>query len=391
MGPILADYPRPQMVRNTSTYHNLNGLWELKGCSSHADSSAKVNDPPACTIRSDDPPFNTTLPDTILVPFPVESCLSGVGEVSDEMWYRRIFDVPADWEGSNKLLHFGAVDWNASVYVNGAHVGSHIGGYDKFNFDVTSVLKETNNEVLVYVFDPSSFGGQPAGKQNFFNINDPGGDHYTSTSGIWGTVWLEQVPKQHITSLQIDANMQEINLTVFASADADTPFYATVFDATGKAIVSAHGKITRSSNSMPTALTIDIPPPRHLWSPDSPSLYKLKIRLGGNEVDSDSVDSYFGLRSFTLGSINGTVRPLLNGEFVFMMGWLDQSWWPDGQYTAPSDQALRSDLIAAKTYGMNTIRLHQKVNSDRWYFHADTLGLLVIQVRGGGWRNLYFM
>ena len=255
----------------------------------------------------------------------------------------------------NAVLHFGAVDWQTSVWLNGLHLGNHTGGYDGFSFDVTKALRlrgpaTPSDELLVYVYDPSDSGAQPNGKQRISALDRPGGDTYTPSSGIWQTVWLESMPVSHISSLQIGADTRKLTVTATVEGSKDPVQYE----------VSLKGTVVAKGNGT-GSVTILVPNPM-LWSPQSPTLYDLKATVGG-----DQVLAYFGMRDFVLANESGIVRPHLNGKFTFMAGWLDQSWWPDGQYTAPTDDALKSDITAAKTFGMNMVRLHQKVNSERWY------------------------
>ena len=392
----LTAYPRPQMVRggsdrdkgDPSVWTNLNGLWEW------------------ASTTTTSPPFGKTLGGSILVPFPVESCLSGVAppdsaSIVKQMWYRLVFDASSTADGGKTLLHFGAVDWQASVYLNGALLGNHTGGYDGFSFEVS--LKPSANELLVYVFDPSDAGAQPNGKQRISAIDSPGGDTYTPSSGIWQTVWLEAVPSVYIASLKIDqAFAASVDVTVRLSsctcgaaaatkeeeeeeggAGADTPISLAVVDAAGKTVSTGTATCCKA-----TSLAV---PDAQLWSPTSPYLYGLEVSLGSAadaaldkggatlKGGADAVLSYFGLRTFALGDGPKGKRPLLNGNFTFLAGFLDQSWWPDGQYTAPTDDALAYDVTAVPMFGLNMIRLHQKVNPERWYWHADRTGVVVFQ------------
>ncbi|EGD76874.1 hypothetical protein PTSG_12695 [Salpingoeca rosetta] len=346
----LPEYPRPQMVRDTN-WTNLNGWWEFQPA-----------DP------KQQPPFGKKLNSTVNVPFPVEACLSGVWQTHMHLWYRRVFARPSPASSSDRvLLHFGAVDWQTQVFVNKQLVGTHTGGYDGFTFDITSYLRTSaENELFVSVYDPSDYGQQVFGKQRISAITAAGGDTYTPSSGIWQTVWLEVVPQVHIANVTLLADLTTLTMTVNASDGSSRPFSYTVHDGSSK-VVSGNG-----TSGAPHRVTIPNP---KLWSPASPFLYNITITMG-----ADTVTSYFGMRTFTLGKDeHGVTRPLLNGNYTFLAGWLDQSYWPDGQYTAPTDEALASDLYAVKRYGLNMVRLHQKVNSERWYYYADLLGIVVFQ------------
>lgn len=345
----LPEYPRPQLARKV--WQSLNGVWQF-----------------AAGKLGDAPPFSQTLRDTVVVPFPLESALSGYMKRETRMWYRREFSVPAAWQGQHVLLHFGAVDWNADVYVNGTLAGNHKGGYDAFSFDITPFLREGANELIVGVIDPTDVGGQPIGKQRLA----PGGIWYTPVSGIWQTVWLEPVNDAHIESLHIEPDVEgkAITLTVNAMNADGYLVQAEVLDGSAS-LISATGAIS-------TAIHIPIAQPK-LWSPDSPFLYDLRVSLVKDGKSTDEVTSYFGMRSIGLKMIDGVLRPVLNGQFVFQMGVLDQGFWPDGIYTAPTDDALMSDIQRLKNLGYNTIRKHVKVEPQRWYYWADKLGMLVWQ------------
>jgi len=348
---VLPEYPRPQMVRQQ--WMNLNGLWEYQ--------------PGAA---EDAVPAGQTLTGEILVPFCVESAISGVMEHHDRLWYRRNFEVPAGWQGQRLLLHFGAVDWECEVFVNGASVGVHKGGYDPFSFDVTSYLNASGpQELIVRVWDPTDDAGYARGKQTLY----PGGIMYVSCTGIWQTVWLEPVPQVSITELKLvpDIDRKVLRVTGFAS---DTPAGLTV-EATAYDSGTYAGKVSGAAGEE-MQLTLRDP---KLWSPDSPFLYDLTVVLKQGDTVIDRVDSYFGMRKISLGTVDGVVKMLLNDEFVFQMGPLDQGFWPDGIYTAPSDEALRFDLEQTKAMGFNMTRKHIKVEPARWYYWCDRLGLMVWQ------------
>ncbi len=347
----LPEYPRPQMVRDD--WMNLNGIWEFQAGS-----------------EGDFVPSGQTLLRDILVPFPVESAISGVMQHYDRLWYRRQFDVPAQWDGQRLLLHFGAVDWESEVYVNGVSVGIHKGGYDAFSYDITPYLNGTGpQELIVRVFDPTDASGYPRGKQTLY----PGGIMYTPCTGIWQTVWLEPVPQVSITKLKLVPDIDNKLLKVSGFASESIPnltVQATAYD-NGVAVGTVSG-------AAEDALSLVMHNPK-LWSPDTPFLYDLTVTLKQGETVLDEVDSYFGMRKIALGTVDGVVKMLLNDEFVFQMGPLDQGFWPDGIYTAPTDEALKWDLEMTKAFGFNMTRKHIKVEPARWYYWADKLGLMVWQ------------
>jgi hypothetical protein len=334
----LPEYPRPQLVRDR--WRSLNGVWQF-----------------AAAQQGEAAPSGRDLAERIVVPYPVESRLSGIGRHEERMWYRRTFEVPRSWSGERLLLHLDAVDWDATIYVNGKQVGTHKGGYDRITVDVTDALKRGGRqELVVGVADPTDSGAQPIGKQRL----DPSGIWYTAVSGIWQTVWMEPVAKDHIERVDTvpDVAGQALRVTVQGAAGT-----ATVVAKDGHRVV---GTVT---GPVGTELRLPVPNPK-LWSPDKPFLYDLKVR-----TEKDEISSYFGMRSIELKNN----RMLLNGRPVFQLGPLDQGFWPDGIYTAPTDEALKYDLTQTKKLGFNTVRKHTKVESDRWYYHADKLGLLVWQ------------
>ncbi|WP_164472566.1 OmpL47-type beta-barrel domain-containing protein [Cohnella candidum] len=348
---VLPEYPRPQLVR--SRWENLNGEWEFE----HAEAGEAL-------------PAGRTLNEKILVPFAAESKLSGIQRVEDEMWYKRSFTVPADWSGQRVKLNFGAVDYLATVYVNGHLAGSHKGGYTSFSFDITDYLVSGSNELIVRVTDKTDVGeDQAVGKQT---VKKLGGIWYTSVSGIWQTVWLEPVSQAHIEKLDMTPDIAGGQLKLNAvAAGAEGLTVHAVAKAGGQVV----GEVSGPAN---TELRLPVPNAR-LWTPDDPFLYDLEVTLQSGAVAVDNVTSYFGMREIKLGVVDGVTRPLLNGEFVFMMGPLDQGFYPDGIYTAPTDDALKFDLQTVKRVGMNTVRKHIKVEPARWYYWADKLGILVWQ------------
>lgn len=387
-------YPRPQLKRDR--WLNLNGLWDY-------------------AITKDSAPQPTRMDGQILVPYPVESKLSRVARKvtpDDRIWYRRSFTVPQDWAGEHVMLNFGAVDFAATIWVNGAVVGSHKGGFDTFGFDVTGHLKAGRNELVVQVADPTSAGTQPRGKQ----ILEPSGIWYTAVSGIWQTVWLEPVPKLHIEDVRAtpDIDRGVVDVAVALSGWANDTDAVRLTASTG-------GKVIASTIIRPNRRATLAIPNAHLWSPDDPYLYDLKAELvtvadpyAGQEerdrkaydarftqgedrtyaaariagVPRDTVDTYFAMRKISIGPgrVAGQPAILLNNKPLFQNGTLDQGWWPDGLYTPPSEEAMKSDLAFLKKAGFNMLRKHIKVEPARYYYDADHLGMLIWQdmPSGGG-------
>jgi beta-galactosidase/beta-glucuronidase len=387
-------YPRPQMTR--AAWKTLNGLWDY-------------------AITGAGSPQPATMDGSILVPFPVESKLSRVARrllPDDRLWYRRRFTIPAGWAGQHVMLHFGAVDYETLVWVNGAPVGAHKGGFDAFGFDITDQLKPGGNEIVVQVADPTSAGSQPRGKQSL----DPQGIWYTATSGIWQTVWLEPVPALHIADVRatpdIDRGTVRVEVALNGSA-SDTDAVRITASSKGRTIATA---LIRANRRATLAI-----PDAHLWSPDDPFLYDLTAELvtvgdpyaGLADRDRaaydarftkredetyaaarvtgpvrDRVESYFGMRKISVGpgTIAGQPMLLLNNKPLFQNGTLDQGWWPDGLLTPPSEEAMRSDLVFLKGAGFNMVRKHIKVEPARYYYDADHLGMLIWQdmPSGGG-------
>ncbi|HVX49879.1 MAG TPA: glycoside hydrolase family 2 TIM barrel-domain containing protein [Chitinophagaceae bacterium] len=347
----LPEYPRPQLRRQQ--WQCLNGKWDYMG---GKDAPAALN--PAAPAA-----FGST-PAKILVPYCPESYLSGIQRKQEiNMWYRRVLQIPAAWQGKQIILHFGAVDHDAAIFVNGKKAGTHAGGYDAFQFNITPFLKGRNDTLVVAAYDAND-GRTPSGK------NGPRGD-YEFSSGIWQTVWMEPVNENHINSIRLLPDVEGRRLKIWVDGDAGAKVTATALSK-GKTVATASGKTGEYFY-----LPVQHPT---LWSPGNPFLYDLKLTLYGNDGNiADEVTSYFGMRSITLGKVNGVVRPLLNGSFVMQLGLLDQGYWPDGILTAPTDEALAFDLRYAKKAGFNLVRKHMKTEPQRFYYWADKLGLMIWQ------------
>lgn len=351
---VLPEYPRPGMER--ADWQNLNGEWE------YAILPKGQVEPGAFDGK-------------ILVPFCVESSLSGVqkevGE-KNELWYKRSFTVPSAWKGKDVMLNFGAVDWKADVFVNDILIGSHQGGYTPFSLNITPYLGSKNaHKLVVRVWDPSDKGYQPCGKQ----VANPEGIWYTPVTGIWQTVWLEPVATSHVTAIKAIPDIDKGVMCVTVGACTDTPASDIVevklLDK-GQIVASAkgvQGKELRLAVQNPT-----------LWEPSNPYLYDLKVSLSKNGKVVDEVGSYTAFRKISAErDTNGIMRMRLNNKNLFQYGPLDQGWWPDGLYTAPTDEALRYDVVKTKDWGFNMIRKHVKVEPARWYYHCDKEGMLVWQ------------
>lgn len=347
------EYPRPQMTRED--WVNLNGLWN------YALAPKGAGMPEAYAGE-------------ILVPFAIESALSGVGKTvgkDQELWYFREIEIDRSLRREKLLLHFGAVDWEAEVFVNGQSVGTHQGGYDPFYFDISEALQSGKTQSLaIRVWDPTDEGPHPRGKQ----VNEPRGIWYTPVTGIWQTVWLEAVPEHHIRSLKNTPDFDNKQIRVQADVAGATAGQRLrirlLADGTpvGEQLVA---------NQEEAVFTLEAP---QVWSPENPFLYDLEVALMDGKKVVDQVNGYTALRKIsTARDANGIQRMLLNNEFVFQYGPLDQGWWPDGLYTAPTEEALLFDIEKTLDMGFNMIRKHVKVEPARWYYHCDRMGVLVWQ------------
>ena len=347
-----AEYPRPQMVRKD--WANLNGLWDY-----------------AITNKGDAKPGKWD--SKILVPFCIESALSGVGKhptETQELWYRRDIDASA-WKGKRVLLHFGAVDWETTAYVNGKQVGTHKGGFDPFHFDITDALKEGKGELALKVWDPTDKGSQPLGKQ----IHNPHGIWYTPVSGIWQTVWMEPVSEISING-------------VVCVSDIDKKQVRFLFDSRGTKdgdridiwVTDPKGEQAGFGGAFAAEKVFEPETTLHFWTPDQPHLYRFKATLKRNGNTVDEIESYFAFRKVSTGpDADGHLRLTLNNKPLFHIGPLDQGWWPDGLLTPPSEEAMRYDLEVLKKMGMNMVRKHIKIEPSRYYYDCDRMGLLVWQ------------
>lgn len=363
---VLPEYPRPILER--TQWQNLNGLWDY-----------------AILDKGKMEPQH--FDGQILVPFCAESSLSGVQKsVSEkqELWYHRTFDVPASWKGKHVVLNFGAVDWQADVYVNDIHIGTHKGGYAGFSFDITPYLNPKGHQKLVVrVWDPTDKGYQPIGKQTL----KPNSIWYTAVTGIWQTVWLEPVDVNYITNVKTAADIQNGTLELTLRSAVNQPG-----DLVEAVLLDGSKEVSRAKGVANGTLRMAVPDAK-LWSPEHPFLYTLKLTLWREGRKLDEVRSYTAMRTITVARDweNGIYRMQLNGENYFQYGPLDQGWFPDGLYTAPTDEALLFDIRKTKELGFNMIRKHVKVEPDRWYYYCDREGILVWQDMpsgdmGNGWE-----
>ncbi|EGG08070.1 family 2 glycoside hydrolase [Melampsora larici-populina 98AG31] len=354
------EYPRPQLKQ--TEWKNLNGLWQLK----FGNSSLELDSPPFSHGGNDNKGFNQE----ILIPFCVESSLSGIMKNNlTYLWYRKTFVISKDWNHQKVLLNFGAIDYEATIFLNGININFHRGGYFKFSIELSQYLKPIGeeNELLVFVYDPTDTGGvRPVGKQAVI----PSHVFYTATTGIWQTVFLEPVPDVYVTKLDANADMHGVvNLPVKVTLHSQQPSSSST-DQTS-ALPPTLLTVTGTSNK-PFTFKLDSP---KLWSPATPNLYYFTVQLG-----NDIVESYLGFRTIEKKlDQKGIIRPFLNGEFVFQIGPLDQGFWPDGIYTPPTYEAMESDLKLLKQLGFNMLRKHVKIEADLYYYACDQLGLLVWQ------------
>jgi len=363
----LPEYPRPQMVRDN--WMNLNGLWQYSILP-----KAQVAIPASFAGK-------------ILVPFAVESALSGVGKTVGKdsvLWYERSLTIPANFKKKNILLQFGAVDWLCDVYINGKPVGTHQGGYDPFSFDITAALnKKGPQTIAIRVWDPSDEGPQPRGKQ----VKNPNGIWYTPVTGIWQTVWLEAVAPTYISATKQTPDVDQQSLKVTVSTQNILPGDQVVVSAW-----KGTEKIAEKNADTNGDVVLPVSNPQ-LWSTTHPFLYDLKVTVLRKGKITDEVKSYFAMRKISvLLDNNGIERMMLNDQFVFQYGPLDQGWWPDGLYTAPTDEALKFDIVKTKEMGFNMIRKHVKTEPARWYNYCDQVGMLVWQDMPSGdlgnrWEN----
>lgn len=367
------DYPRPQLERDS--WMNLNGIWDY--CVIHKN------------IQQEREGFYKD--GNILVPFPIESALSGVQRAvspDERLWYKRSFELPQAWSSKRIILHFGAVDWETHVWVNGQRIGVHKGGYCPFSFDITEACTGGVNDLLISVWDPTDEGLQERGKQSL----QPQGLFYTAVTGIWQSVWLEAVHEYGIEEIRCTSNIDrqcvDIELKSITPVQGNFSLYVQVRDQAQIVVEREFFYKTASSSSQLISLSL---PDMKLWSPERPFLYDLHIEVRQDNASIDYVRSYFAMRKCSIErDRNGHKRLCLNNEPLFQHGVLDQGYWPDGLYTAPCDEALIHDIKTMKAMGFNMIRKHIKIEPARWYYHCDRLGMLVWQdmISGGSIWNI---
>jgi Beta-galactosidase/beta-glucuronidase len=358
---VWQEYPRPQMQR--SEWKNLNGLWDYAVLPKGATAPHRFDG-------------------KILVPFAIESSLSGVGKPllpTQELWYSKKFTVPANWSGKDIILHFDAVDWETTCWVNGKKAGSHKGGSDPFSFNITPYLKKSGEqEIRLCVWDPTDTDLQARGKQ----VLDPKGIWYTAVSGIWQTVWLEPVSKTHLQQFVPvpDIDQQQVHFTTTATALTGAEQL--------RITIKKEGRLVKDTvAAFKNKLTVSLPG-ASLWSPASPVLYDVEVALSNKNKVVDQFNTYFAMRKIALGKDEqGYTRLMLNNQPLFQFGTLDQGWWPDGLLTPPSDEAMLYDMVKLKEMGFNMIRKHIKVEPSRYYYHADTMGLLLWQDMPSGFAG----
>ena len=353
----LPEYPRPQMVRED--WINLNGMFDF----------AITGDIDWCEEYNEE----------IRVPFAVESCLSGVCKrvsARDRLWYRKKITLPESFKDKRTLLHFGAVDWECKVYINKKEVGYHLGGYCPFSIDITDALTDGENELVVRVYDPTDEGWQNRGKQ----ASESHGFWYTSTSGIWQTVWMEAVSENYIASYKVTPDIDNEVIALETAVVGAGELKVKIYD--------GDNLVTEKEISANDKIAI---PDMKLWSPESPFLYDFVLELSADGKVTDSIKGYFGMRKYSIGEYEGYNRLFLNNEPYFQRGLLDQGYWSDGGMTPPTDEAMIYDIEKMKDLGFNMLRKHIKVEPARWYYHCDKLGMLVWQdmISGGKALNLF--
>ena len=352
----LPEYPRPQMVREDN-WVNLNGMFDFAITDAKAEWCDKYEE-------------------KIRVPFAVESCLSGICRrvsAKDRLWYRKSFTLPESFKDKRTLLHFGAVDWECKIYVNKTQVGAHIGGYCPFTIDITDYLKDGENELVVWVYDPTDEAWQNRGKQASYSH----GFWYTSTSGIWQTVWLEAVSESYVKSYKLTPDIDEGVLNIETTVIGEGTLKIKVLD--GEAVVAEKEISAKDKVEIKDA---------KLWSPESPFLYDFVLELSKDGAVSDTVKGYFGMRKYSIGEYGGYKRLFLNNQPYFQRGLLDQGYWSDGGLTPPTDEAMVYDIVKMKELGFNMLRKHIKVEPARWYYYCDKYGMLVWQDMINGGQNL---